>query len=438
MRSSTPPDGGARTSVLRGVATSLAVVTASLLLSFGCGSEESAPTQGDKLEEEFPLLDDQVTADATDVSDVKGISKEEEEGLLALGYIASEPIAERSGVTQHDSDSAQQGWNLYTTMAGQEAWLMDMDGKMIHRWALSLERAGPYPLWWRTVHLFSNGDLVAQGNYGPIARLDWNSKVIWEYKGRTHHDFDVRDDGHIFVLTNETNEIPGFTGKIQDDFVVELSPEGQELRKVSVVKALREGGRQDIVRELIQYQKKVAITQSDPLHTNTLEILDGRHAQKEPAFKHGNILISLPHVGRIAVMDFDAGQIVWSLKGSFRTQHDPTLLANGNILLFDNKGLEGKRSRVLEINPLTGEEVWSFGSEESPSFYSKCCGRAYRLENDNTLVIVTNSGQAIEVTPQGRKVWQFTSAHTFNGKMANLHDVLRLPVDPSLLEKNAR
>src|SRR3546814_1398300 len=55
-----------------------------------------------------------------------------------------------------------------------------------------------------------NGDLIVQfETYGDtpwgygIARLDKDSNVVWRYLGRSHHDFDIAEDGRIYTLTHE-------------------------------------------------------------------------------------------------------------------------------------------------------------------------------------------------------------------------------------------
>jgi hypothetical protein len=365
----------------------------------------------------------------------------EDEALLrALGYIASEPVRDRTGVLRHDPTSAYPGWNLYVTQGGLQARLIDMDGRVLHVWRAGADAAATAAWkWWRTVHLFPNGDLLTQTDNGSLDRIDWDSNIIWSYPGETHHDFDLRDDGHIFVLTKSRRRVPGFEGKISEDFVVELDPGGRELRSVSIVKALLKGRQMEILAELKRHQREVkGIRKIDPLHVNSVEVLDGRHVSQLPAFKSGNLLIGLPLIGRVAVLDFEAERVVWSLKGSFRIQHDPTMLTNGNMLIFDNLGLAGERSRALEINPATGEEVWSHGGTESQAFYSKCCGRVARLANGNTLVVVSKDARAFEIDPAHSVVWEFRSADKFLGNAANLNDLLRLPVNELLLKKASR
>src|SRR3546814_17539139 len=63
---------------------------------------------------------------------------------------------------------------------------------------------------WNRTRLMPNGDLIVQfETYGDtpwgygIARLDKDSNVVWRYLGRSHHDFDIAEDGRIYTLTHE-------------------------------------------------------------------------------------------------------------------------------------------------------------------------------------------------------------------------------------------
>ena len=371
-----------------------------------------------------------------------------QEQLAALGYVASEPLHERTGVTLHDPARAQEGWNLIVSQHGQEARLLDMCGETLHLWGLpqaaegkgaatsAADEAAHGPAnhmmglrpWWRTVHLFPNGDLLAQTDFGPLAKLDRDSRVLWQFEDRTHHDFDVRDDGHIFVLTAKPGPFPGF-GKVLQDFIVELDPRGRELRRVSILQALVDGGQTEILAEIRRSRRNAkGMARLDVTHTNALEILDGSLEAVLPAFRGRNLLISVPTIGRLMVVDFDAGRVVWSLDGSFVYQHHPTMLDNGHLLLFDNKGL-GERSRALELDPATGKEVWSYGGSDADRFFSKCCGRVHRLPNGNTLVVESQPGRAFEVTGDGTIVWGYHSPHEVQGRVAILNDVVRIAPD---------
>lgn len=100
----------------------------------------------------------------------------------------------------------------------------------------------------------------------------------------------------------------------------------------------------------------------------------------------------------LAVLDLAQAEVVWALQGSFAKQHDPQVLADGTLLLFDNAGL-GKHSRLLQLDPATGETIWEYRGDPDGGFRPGCCGTADRLPNGNTLINETDAGRAFEVTP---------------------------------------
>jgi hypothetical protein len=159
----------------------------------------------------------------------------------------------------------------------------------------------------------------------------------------------------------------------------------------------------------------------------------------------------------LAVVDLEAEKVLWTLRGDFRFQHDPSVLESGRLLLFDNLGpsmrgvpipqepgrlqrrwyrllfsgaeLPNPASAVLEIDPETGRVVWSYEGSPDRPFRSKTCGSAQRLPNGNTLIVESQFGRAFEVTPERRLVWEFVSPHRTDGFVAKLFDLRRLPLD---------
>jgi hypothetical protein len=133
----------------------------------------------------------------------------------------------------------------------------------------------------------------------------------------------------------------------------------------------------------------------------------------------------------IAVVDLEAERVVWALTGDFADQHDPSVLPSGRILLFDNLGL-GAASRVLELDPSSGRELWSYRGTAAEPFYTRWCGAAQRLPNGNTLLSETDAGRAIEVTPEGRIVWEFWNPERAGAQselIASLFELRRYPPD---------
>ena len=107
------------------------------------------------------------------------------------------------------------------------------------------------------------------------------------------------------------------------------------------------------------------------------------------------------------------------------------LLPSGNLLVFDNnKG--GKHSRILELDPLTMEQKWSYEGGKDGPFYSAECGVVQRLPNGNTLIVESLNGRAFEVTPAKKIVWEYYNPYRAGDDaqlIATLFDVVRLGPD---------
>ena len=352
------------------------------------------------------------------------------EGLKSLGYLAGQDVApEAKGVVLHEAGAAWDGLNLYTSGHAPEAILMDMDGCVLHRWRRTYEEIWPGrtkrvpPEGWRRARMLPDGGLLAIFEGNGLVRLDRDSRVVWSYDAHAHHDMAVLPDGGVAVLVWEAMEIPRLErpGAVIVDFIALLDPQGREVRRLPVLEAFERSSFAPLLER--------AAEGNDMLHTNTLHRLDGRFAARAPAFREGNFLISIRYMDTLAIVDADTGEVVWALTGAWRRQHEPSLVDDGALLLFDNLGPE-RFSRVLEVEPLTGEVLWSYGDESGQRFYSEACGTAQRLANGNTLITVSDRGRAFEVTRAGRKVWEFVSPERAGEKselIATLYDVQRLP-----------
>ena len=113
----------------------------------------------------------------------------------------------------------------------------------------------------------------------------------------------------------------------------------------------------------------------------------------------------------IAVVDAEERFVKWALVGMFAQQHDPDFLSNGNIMLFDNWGGRPyrKRSRIVEIDPVTQEVVWQYDGGKGDDFLGKIRGKQQVLPHGNVLVTDSQSGRVFEVTrgDSPEIVWEY-------------------------------
>jgi hypothetical protein len=331
------------------------------------------------------------------------------------------------GTTVYDPEAVQPGVTLYASGHDAAAYLIDMNGRVLHEWRrpfssvwndtakVKTPQPDPY-VYFRKVRMFENGDLLAiyEGvgdtpyGYGMV-KLDRNSNILWSFLDYTHHDFDVGPDGRIYVLTHDFSRTPTPEfGNLQnpriEDSLVVLSPDGRELQRIPLLDPVAKSRYRHLLHTVSSYSV------GDPLHTNDVDLISKAAARNFPFGKPGQILISFRELNAIGVLDVRQKRMTWMARGPWIGQHDPDILPNGNIILFDNYGeFEGPRgtSRIVEFNPRTTGIVWRYVGEPGNRFDSNIRSEQQRLANGNTLIVESNGGRILEVTPAGRTVWQF-------------------------------
>ncbi len=359
----------------------------------------------------------------------------EVERLNSIGYLSgSQAAPEASGVTIHDASRVEPGINLVLSGHRPGAALIDMDGRVLHDWSLSFldvwgsdreEADEENAQYWRAAHLFENGDIIAIFEGLGMIKVDAGSNIIWSRRNNAHHDLQVLDDGRICTLTREAHIVRRVNPNtpILEDFVEILDAEGNSLRRVSVLEAFENSAFSNATGVL--GMRRIG----DIFHTNSVEFLDGSLADRLPAFKKGNVLVSLRKLSIVAVIDMDREEVVWALSGLWKAQHMPRMIPGGTMMVFDNSGNDG-RSRIVEFDPVTQSVEWVYKGETPEEFYTQMCGANHRLPNGNTLIVESDFGRVFEVTGTGETVWEFINPERAGRKqelIGTLFDVRRIP-----------
>lgn len=362
------------------------------------------------------------------------------------------PIKNSEPVTRYDRSRSFAGANLLVTSRGTEAKLVSMTGEVLHRWSRSLEDVwadtsqipGYRPdlnIYWRRVHLYPNGDILAiyeSPNVTPyglgLVKLDKDSNVLWKYADHVHHDITVGRDGRIYVLFQEIStraymDRIAFRTPYLSEGVAVLDRNGKLIKKVYLLDAIVNSDRYSLLNRLA-----LDSLEGDFIHMNTVQYIDADLASRFPFTQPGQVLVSMREMKTIAVLDLDKEKIVWNMGGLFHRQHEPRLLPNGNILVFDNLGHtrpdEGA-SRVLEFDPVTQAVHWKYGGTARDPLESVAYGSEQRLPNGNTLIVESMNGRVLEVTPDKKVVWQYrvTDRRSLNGKtyIPVITDMVRYP-----------
>ncbi len=322
-----------------------------------------------------------------------------------------------TGLTACDPARACPGYILYAPMSGGgEVYLVDMQGREAHRWNL------PYP-----PGLY--GYLLPDGNlfYGGKTRDDtWNrfpswkrfkggvmleadpqGNVVWEHHDREHHHDARRTAGGGAIYLTVEPVSAALTARV----------------KGGVPGTDAEGMWADVIVEVDQKGRCIwewrAAEHLDPeIHVLTLNDL-------RDEWSHGNTVVPLPddrvlfsfrNISTIGIIDKQTGRIVWQLGDSvLAQQHDPSLLPNGNVLVYDN-GSHRKNtglpfSRVIEVDPTSNEIVWQYQDSPAYNFFSPYISGARRLANGNTLITEGMFGRMFQVAPDGEVVWEYVNPY---------------------------
>jgi hypothetical protein len=134
-------------------------------------------------------------------------------------------------------------------------------------------------------------------------------------------------------------------------------------------------------------------------------------------------MVSFRNISTVARIDRATGKFVWKLGPELLAQqHDPSLLPDGNVLIFNN-GTRRQRnplvfSSVIEVDPASGRIVWEYRDATAiQSFFSSYISGAQRLPNGNTLICEGLTGRIFEVTPQAEVVWEYVNPHFFDAQV---------------------
>lgn len=403
-----------------------AITVLSLVLNVSCGREESARESrelGERLEKLRSVPYTSVTSDRVS--------------------------AEIAGVTRHDTAGTWPGYNLYCSRIAPEAFLFDTDGNIVNRWYYKHDRFR----FWNYALLLDNGELIVLSESQYIFKLDWNSNLVWEQARQVNHDVARAADGSIYVIERVTKTHRNLTVRFGQ--IAHLDTRGEELgiwstydrldylkreldpasfldtvvdtmfaRGISLDTLERVPGKLDVASS----GKRARLY--DYFRLNTVTVMpETRLSLKDKRFAAGHLLICLRNVNQIAVLDWTSGDILWSWgEGDLEWPHHPTVLENGNILIFDN-GVLREYSRVIELNPITGAIEWEYIGDPPESFYSRTRGSSQRLPNGNTLICESNDGRAFEVTRDGEIVWEWFNPIIDDDRRVQVYRLIRYPVE---------
>jgi len=331
-------------------------------------------------------------------------------------------------VTEHREDLAQPGWTAMNMHVGavwapQVAVIVDMQGRVV--WYYSPSDVATFGDLEVTL---VDGDRVLMGGslamgVSPV-EVDMGGQVVWAgppqpdimlTTGSYHHTFRKLQDGHYLTLHYD------FDSGMLRDVIVELDPDGETAWTWNA---------EDHIPEALE----------EHIHCNMTQYVDAA------AYIHAHQLAALYKIDR------ESGEILWELGRDrdfeavgghpdpwFDFAHGPEILANGDLLLYDNGGtLERPYSRAMQYaideDAMTVEPVWEYpGDLADDEWFTIAWGDVDLLDNGNRLIVagsmVLNDSQSrvFEVTEEGTKAWEMYFSGP-DGEAAGAYMAERIPV----------
>ena len=330
--------------------------------------------------------------------------------LEALGYLDEfEADSDRPrGVILHQKEAVSPGWNLVSVHRRAHALLFDQQGEVLHAWE------GPGDVWGHA-ELLPNGDLIVPEKTGArfeLVCLAWDSSERWRVDVGAHHDVELRPDGKVSTLGFAERQEDSIDSELafRDEHILLLDREtGKELDRASFYDMFTAAGdefRHFEDRWVEKWRKDFEWI--DLYHANSVEWMHRPELEsRSPLYAADHVLVSFRHQACVAIFDWTRKRMVWHWgRGEISGSHDATVLASGNILIFDN-GLQRGWSRAVEVDPLSREIVWEYRAPNPEDFWTESRGSSQRLANGNTLLAESDRGHALEVSPDGELVWEY-------------------------------
>ena len=432
-----------------------------------------------------------------------------------------------------NTPAALDGYTLFSPIMSGTTFLVDMQGRIVHRWDTGLAPGNMAYLLdsgnlLRGVRIDENPRFFGGGLAGRIQELDWDGKVVWDYSLSNdqrvlHHDLELMPNGNILAIAWEyvSHDDAAALGRdpkaINEkgwwpDSLVELQPVKPNDAKIVWEWHAKDHLIQDFDRakpgfgsvtdhaELIDINadhrdappltpekraelekqkrdmKALGYTGGDDDKADAKPKGDAQPIESD--WMHCNgldynpaldlVVLSAPHLNEIFVIDHSTttaearthaggkrgrgGDLLyrWGNPKNYGAgtaadrklfyQHDPNWVAGAkagewHITVFNN-GQDrpaGKFSSIEEIappfDPARGfarerdkafgpdAPAWHYEAAERESMFSFIISGAQRLSNGDTLICVGVAGRFLEVTPDGKTVWEYLNP--FGGEIAH-------------------
>ena len=348
------------------------------------------------------------------------ISVQREESADYTGFqpIPAVPSIEIPGLLMRANPSRiSNGWRV---LAGafqvngrveNAALLISPDLKVVKIWKLDeipVNDLEPRPKHRKFVHgveILQAGSLIFTFD-GSISlqRIDSCGERKWAAGGKYHHAVTLDDTGEtVWTLGG-------------GDSIVQVAVEdGAVLRSFSKDDIVAKNPTIDVLDIRRLHPNDVAVNSrntvgkwlKDPNHFNDVDPLPTNIADRFEGFSAGDLLLSDRSLNLVLVLDPDTLEVKWWRIGASQRQHDPEWLANGEIMILNNR-MSRDYSEIFSIDPVTFKKTVMFDGREN-DFYTRIRGKNQFLEDGTIVVTSPQQGRAFEVDRDGNVVFEIVN-----------------------------
>jgi hypothetical protein len=388
------------------------------------------------------------------------------------GYTVLSPLATPAVIVIDMNGNVVKRWDDYNSSAGGPARVLP-GGQVI-------AASGARPPYQESLELVQRdfaGNLVWSFRRNEQVELR-DAGTVWS--SRQHHDWQREDfpagyyspeltpaptGANTLLLTHTNHVLPAVADTmLEDDRLIEVTPDGRIVWEWTAGEHIDELGFAPDARAAIKAASDTNAARGsfDWLHINSATYLGPNRwfDAGDARFAPNHVIISSRQASLLAIVGRN-GKIVWRLGPDFSAseelrkirqiigQHHAHFVPKGlpgagNVLVFDNGGSSGygfagpiapngvgafarATSRVLEIDPVTLELVWSY---VAPRFFSTNISGAQRLPNGNSLITEGAGGRMFEVTRDGAIVWEYMNPLFAGPRQSNdVYRAYRLPYE---------
>ncbi len=265
------------------------------------------------------------------------------------------------------------------------------------------------------VQILPDGGVLLNFELLSTIRLDACGAVRWKLDNLGHHAIFLAEDNTIWVPTERyirfgDTGYDNHTAPLKSWTIQNISMDGEILQTVEVLDILR---RNDLLglMHLSTLDNAGTLVGGDTLHLNDVEVFPS--GMESEIFEPGDLMLSLRNINTILVVDPVDFRVKFQSTGQVLRQHDPDFAPDDKILVFDNRNLDPfveadqLYSRIVELDARTGQSRVVFSGQSAARFYSQTMGRQQKLDNGNFMIASTREGRALEVSADGRLLWQY-------------------------------